>query len=161
MTMLLRALSVGSLGLLLATQSGCLLVAAAAGTGATVAYISGDLNTSIAATPDKVGPAATRAMQKLQISVISSGASSVDAKVVGRTARDTKLTVTAKASNLGSSTLSIRAGTFGDDALQARLLEEIHSELGLTPATTARSAPATQPTVATNPPATQPMAGER
>lgn len=146
----LRALSVVGLSALLATQSGCLLVAAAAGTGATVAYLGGDLNTTVNATPDKVGPATERAMKNLNIAVISAGASNVDARVVGRTARDTKLTVTAKASSLGSSSIDIRAGTFGDDALQARLLEEIRKELGEPPINTAARTPATQP-----------MAGER
>ena len=41
----LHALAV-ILGLLLVTQSGCLVVAAAAGTGAGVAYVRGDLETS-------------------------------------------------------------------------------------------------------------------
>jgi uncharacterized protein DUF3568 len=153
MTWKLRALSAAAVLTLAATQSGCLLVAAAAGTGATVAYVSGDLNTSLDAPPDKVAVATKAAMQKLDISVISAESSAVDARVVGRTARDTRLTVTAKGSTGNLSQLSIRAGTFGDDALQARLLEEIKKQLG--------SGSASNVAQTTSAPTTQPMAGDR
>lgn len=132
---------------MLLTQTGCLLAAAAAGTGATVAYVSGDLNTSVDAAPNRVAAATEAAMKNLELRIISNESSSVDARIVARTATDKKLTVTAKASGSNSSQLSVRAGTFGDDALQARLLEEIKKELALRPAVV--SSPSTQPTAST------------
>jgi hypothetical protein len=140
-----RALSVVGLAVLLGAQSGCLLVAAGAATGATVAYVSGDLNTTVDGDPKQVAAAAETALKKLEISIISAEASSVDSKVVGRTARDTRLIVTAKSSTAKLSELSIRAGRFGDDALQARLLEEIRAELKKT---TVTGTPSTQPAFA-------------
>ncbi len=129
MSILVRGLSVVALGSLLCMQSGCLLVAAGAATGATVAYVAGDLHSTVDASPQRVAEAAERAMAALEISVISTASSSIDARVVGRTARDNKLTVSAKSSSAKFSQLTIRAGTFGDDALQARLLEEIRVQL--------------------------------
>lgn len=148
MNAIIRAFSLVGMSALLATQSGCLLVAAGAATGATVAYVSGDLNTAVDADPGQIATATKAAMEKLEISVISTDSSSVDAKIVGRTARDTRLTVTAKSTTAKLSELSIRAGRFGDDALQARLLEEIRAQL--------------KPALAAETPATQPaFAGER
>jgi hypothetical protein len=126
------------------TQSGCLLVAAAAGTGATVAYARGDTDVLLNSSPRRVADAAEVAMKDLELVVVSKVVSGVDAKVVGRTARDTRLTVDARAEAGDTSRLSIRAGTFGDDALQAQLLERIRRQLG----GEVTAAPATQPTVA-------------
>lgn len=133
-----------------ATLSGCLLVAAAAGTGATVAYVRGDLKTSIDADPKRVVDAAERAMKDMDIAVISKQSSSIDGKVVGRTARDVKLDVTIKGQSERVSTVYIRAGVFGDQAMQSNLLEKIQSELGRLPSSTMASttAPATQPAMA-------------
>lgn len=136
MTALYRTTIVMILSGMLLTQSGCLLVAAAAGTGAGVAYVRGDLETSVEAQPDQVAAATEKAMKDLDIAVISTSSSSIDAKVVGRTARDTKLTVVAKSQGSKFSELSVRAGVFGDDAIQHRLLEQIKTNL---------SAPTTQP----------------
>lgn len=131
MNVVFRAVAVLVLVSLAAAQCGCLLVAAAAGTGATVAYVKGDLESTIEASPKQIAEATRAAMTALEMHVISGESSSVDAKVVGRTAADRKLTVVAKAGSGGSSTISIRAGTFGDDAIQARLLEEICRRLGV------------------------------
>jgi hypothetical protein len=116
---------------LIGTQSGCLLVAAGAGAGAGVAYVKGDLDATVNAAPDQVAAAAEAAMKDMGLAVVSSQASKLDAKVVGRTARDTKLQVIVKAESTGTSKVSIRAGHFGDDALQSQLLGEIQKRLGL------------------------------
>ncbi len=145
MTFIVRVLTVVVLTVSACLQSGCLLIAAAAGTGATVAYVAGDLNSAVDAPPDKVAVATKAAMEKLKINVISTESTSVDAKVVGRTARDTRLTVTAKSSTSKSSEIAIRAGAFGDDALQARLLEAIRLELD---EAASAAAPASQPVLA-------------
>jgi hypothetical protein len=115
---------------LAASQSGCLLLLAAAGTGATVAYVKGDLDTSVDADPKSVAAATESAMKQMDIAVISHEATGLDARIVGRTARDTKLEVNVKGQGEHASTVSIRAGVFGDDALQANLLAKIKSNLG-------------------------------
>lgn len=80
-------------------------------------------------------------MKDLDIAVVSREASGVDATIVGRTARDTRLQVTAKSVTERTSKVYVRAGVFGDDPLQQRLLTRIHenltgsAELKPTPAT--------------------------
>ncbi len=137
-------LTVFILGLLLASQSGCLIAAAAAGTGATVAYVRGDLETTIDAGPKATTEAAERAFKDLEIAVISKEASSLDGKVTGRTARDVKLVVVVKGESDKLSKVSVRVGTFGDDAMQSRVLEKIKQELAGT-----ASRPSTQPVATT------------
>jgi hypothetical protein len=115
---------------LAATQSGCLLAVAAVGTGATVAYVRGDLDTSLDADPKTVAVATEAAMKQMDVAIISHEATGLDAKIVGRTARDTKLEVSVKGEGEHTSKVSIRAGVFGDDALQTALLAKIKANLG-------------------------------
>jgi hypothetical protein len=117
------------LGLLLASQAGCLLVAAAAGTGATVAYVRGDLETNVDADPKAVADAAERALKDLDIAVISKEASLIDGRVQGRTARDVKITIVIKGESEKSSHVSVRMGTFGDAATQSNIMEHIRKQL--------------------------------
>lgn len=117
------------LGLLLASQSGCLLLVAAAGTGAGVAYYTGDLDVTLEAPPAKVVAATEKAMQDLDLAVIARESSGMDGKVIGRTARDVKMTVVVKGHTDKLSNVSVRAGMFGDDGMQARLLDRIRQNL--------------------------------
>lgn len=147
MKMLLRTLSAALLMGVVFTQSGCLLAVAAVGTGATVAYVKGDADITFKASPDAVAAAAAAAMKDLSVSVISNESSKLDARVVGRTARDTRLTVTAKSGGGELSTVSVRAGTFGDSQLQNQLIEKMRAHLEpQTAGTPVR--PSTQPAVA-------------
>jgi hypothetical protein len=137
------------LGLLLASQSGCLLVAAAAGTGAGVAYVTGDTETTLDASPQAVVNATELAFKDLDLSIISKESSGLDGKVVGRTARDVKLTVVVKGESERVSKVSIRTGVFGDDPMQSRILEKIRQHLTDAPASasaTPTTNPSTQPT---------------
>jgi len=125
-------LSFALTGLIL-TQSGCLILLAGAGAGATVAYMKGDLETRVDADPKAVAAATEQAMKQMDISIISHAATGLDANVVGRTANDTKLEVTIKGESEKSSKVSIRAGVFGDMVLQSRLLDKIKTNLGIVP----------------------------
>lgn len=118
-----------SLSLIALTQSGCLLVAAAAGTGATVAYMRGDTESTLDAAPDKVTAASKAALEDLKINVISSSATGLDGDVVGRTAGDDKVHIVVKASGERSSSISIRIGTFGDQAVSNRILLKVNERL--------------------------------
>jgi hypothetical protein len=120
----------GFLGMaLIATQPGCLLVAAAAGTGAGVAYYRGDLETTLPAKPDRVATATKAAMEDMKLAVLSSESTGVDGKVVARTAGDDKVTVTIKASGESASTISIRVNWFGDSDLQHTIATKIQQKL--------------------------------
>jgi hypothetical protein len=113
------------------TQSGCLLAAAAAGTGAGVAYVKGKSVDVLDGDPRAVADATVASMKDLDIAVVSNDSSGVDATIVGRTARDTRIQVTVKAETDKTSKVFIRAGVWGDDPLQSKLLDRIRSNLGM------------------------------
>ena len=117
---------------LLATQTGCLLFAAGAGAGAGVAYVRGDTETVLTGTPKQVTAAGEAAAKEMQLALISSDVTGLDGKVVARTAGDTPVVVTVRAQGPASSRVSIRVGRFGDDAMQATMLEKIRQNLTAT-----------------------------
>ncbi|HSI33577.1 MAG: DUF3568 family protein [Phycisphaerae bacterium] len=148
---LIAALALGALAL---TQSGCLLAVAAVGTGATVAYVRGDTESAMDAAPDRVTAAAKAALEDLKIVVVSSHASALDGDVVGRTAGDDKVHIVVKAQGERTSHISIRIGTFGDQAISNRILLKVNERLsdmnaGAAPApqSAAVSAPLATPAV--------------
>src|SRR5687768_9013736 len=79
---LLRLIIALILGLACATQAGCLVVAAAAGTGAGVAYVRGDLDATVDASPVAAADATERAFKELDLHVISRESTALDAKLV-------------------------------------------------------------------------------
>src|SRR5689334_19291808 len=85
------------LGLLLTSQTGCLIAAAAAGTGATVAYVRGDLEATLDADPRQVAEASERALKNMDVAVLSKETSSLDSKITARTARDAKIVIVSQA----------------------------------------------------------------
>lgn len=111
------------------SQSGCILLAAGAATGAGVAYVRGDLETALPAAPDKVAVATKAAFEDLKLAVVSDTATSLDAKVIARTAQDVKITVVAKGQSDNLSKVSIRVGTFGNSGMQTQVLEKIKAHL--------------------------------
>lgn len=113
---------------LLTTQAGC-LIAAAAGTGAGVAYVRGDTETILPAHPEDVASASAAAAKQMNLTVTSNNASTLDARVVARTASDTPVVVVARAEGPDASRVTIRVGRFGDDAMQATMLEKIRQNL--------------------------------
>jgi len=116
---------------LVLSQSGCLIAAAAAGTGAGVAYVKGKSTDSVEASPRAVADATEMAMKDLNIAHISTDRSDSECNISGRTDRDAKVQVTARAETEKSTKIFIRVGVWGDDVLQARILERIRANLGL------------------------------
>ena len=110
-------------------SGGCLAAAAAAGAGATVAYTKGDSERVVSADPPEVVEAAQAAFDDLDIPVISRESSQLDGVVNGRTAADKKVRVYVEQQARGVSYVSVRVGTFGDEALSGRILENITSRL--------------------------------
>src|SRR5215210_6980177 len=114
---------------LLATQTGCLLAAAAVATGAGVAYVRGDTETILTADPKTVTAASEAAAKQMNLTVTQSASSGLDGKMVARTAGDTPVVVVVKAEGISASHISIRVGRFGDDVMQNTLLEKIRANL--------------------------------
>ena len=114
---------------LMATQAGCLVAAAAAGTGATVAYVRGDTETTLPGHPKEVTAASEAAAKDMKLTVTQSTSSGLDGKMVARTASDTPVVVTVKSEGPDSSHVTIRVGRFGDDVMQNQVLEKIRENL--------------------------------
>jgi N-acetylglutamate synthase/N-acetylornithine aminotransferase len=114
---------------LLATQAGCFLAVAAAGTGAGVAYVRGDTDAVVSALPQEVAAASEAAAKEMNLTVTSNNSSRLDARVVARTASDTPVVVSVKAEGPEASRVSIRVGRFGDDSMQATMLQKIRQNL--------------------------------
>jgi hypothetical protein len=124
-----RVVLAGVLGLILTTQSGCLVAAAAAGTGATVAYIKGDLDANVDASPQRTVEATNNAVKELGFVLVSSNGSAADGEVISRTAADKRVKVTMKRLTDTSSKVTIRVGTWGDEAISLQVLEKIKKHL--------------------------------
>jgi hypothetical protein len=133
--------------LLPAAQSGCLIAAAAVGTGATVAYVRGDLETTLDASPNQVADASVAAAKDLSLVVVSHDIDGLGGKVVTRTADDTRIVIAIEGQSDKLSKVTIRVGTFGDNAIQQRVMDKIKSELSQA---AARSVSTTAPTASTS-----------
>jgi hypothetical protein len=118
-------LLLGAATLLVLPLSGCLAVAAAGCAGAGVAYAKGDSVETLDGTTYEVAAAAETALTGMGMVVTRNSASAVDAVVIARTGQDRKIEVEVKGNANGTSLVSVRAGTWGDDSLQFRILEQI------------------------------------
>ena len=125
------------IGLLTATQTGCLLLAAGAGAGTTVAYVKGDTDAVIDADTKTVTAASEKAMKEMELYVVSSSATGLDGRIDGRTAGDTKVVVVVKHYGENLSKVSVRVGNFGNSVMQDELLEKIRENIKGGTATTA------------------------
>lgn len=118
-------------GLLSATaimQTGCLFVAAGAGAG-TVAYIRGELNSPLEASLDQAIAATRKAIDELKFHQISDKADALSAEFQLRDAQDDSIRVLLKRQTDNLTNVSIRVGTFGDEAISQTVLEKIKNHL--------------------------------
>ena len=60
---------------------------------------------------------------------MKSSATEIDGKVTGRTALDKEVVITIKRQTESTSSLSIRVGAFGDEALSQKIYEKIKARL--------------------------------
>jgi hypothetical protein len=108
--------------------SGCIAVAAGAGAGA-VAYIRGELNSSLEASVEKAAKATQAAITDLKLSEISSKADALSAEFVARDAQDNKIVIVLKRNTDHITSISIRVDTFGDQEISQTILESIKKHL--------------------------------
>lgn len=109
--------------------SGCLLLAAGAGAGAGVIYAQGDLEAHLSASPSRIAAATERAFKELSINKTAFTSSDLEAQVLGKTATDKRVAVNIKAQADKISSVSIRVGTVGDQALSQAILDKIKKNL--------------------------------
>jgi len=107
---------------------GCVAAAIGAGAG-TVAYIRGDLEAIESAKLDAVYKATEKAVEKLELNLISKSKDAMSAVVVVRDAEDKKIAIRLKATSEGATKISIRIGLFGDETKSRMIYEKIKSNL--------------------------------
>lgn len=124
-TLILSAL----LSLLMATQTGCLLLAVGGGTAGTVAYVKGDSEAILDGDTKTVTTASEQALKAMELHVISAESTGFDGRINARTAGDTKVVVVVKRYGENLSKVSVRVGNFGNEAMQTSLLEKIRANV--------------------------------
>jgi hypothetical protein len=125
---LFLALALAALGTLTVT-SGCLAVAAGAGAGTAVAYVRGDLDTTLNANFDRSDWAVNEAIKQLQFAKVSEKRDALQAIVIARNASDKKIELRLDKLADDATKLKIRVGTFGDDTLTQAVLERVKANL--------------------------------
>lgn len=129
---LIMALTIGltTTGCMFAWGLGAGAVAGAAIGVGTTAYIEGNLKTRMKADPRAIEKATLKAFEDLDIRKVSSGSSSIEAEIFGRSAEDSSVAVRVKAEGNDESSVSIRIGTFGDQAFSLKIYDGINKHLG-------------------------------
>ncbi len=109
--------------------TGCVVVAAGAVGAGAVAYVRGELESSVEADLDATYAAAQRALDKLEFARIEQRKSGLDAQLVHRTALDKRVEIKLKKITDRLTKIEIRVGIVGDQELSLTLLDKIRAEL--------------------------------
>jgi len=120
---------VGAACIISISLGGCAVIAVAAGAGAGISYINGASVTTLEGSPEQIAVAAEQAFWQMQMVVVSSTSRASQAHVIGRTACDDKVEVCIEARSCNVADVSVRAGVFGDQYLQNRVLSAISENL--------------------------------
>jgi hypothetical protein len=125
---LCRLLAAMLLVLSLAGLSGCLAVAAGAGASA-VAYVRGDLEANLNNEYAQVVDSTRAAIDELEFAKVSENKDALKAIFVARTALDKKVEITIANSGKKLTSIKIRVGVFGDEALSMSILDKVKAGL--------------------------------
>ncbi len=109
--------------------TGCVAVAAAAGAGAGVAYVQDELRATVDASPEEVVEAARRALDDMDIAVLSHEFSDVDGQINARTARDRRVAIRVNRETDTTSRIGIRVGLYGNRDISQRIYDGIKEQL--------------------------------
>lgn len=113
----------------LALQTGCLVVAAGAAGAGTVAYIRGELSSTLDTPYESAVRATNRGLQALEFARISENKDALTAIVIYRTADDKKVEVKVTKVTETTTKVAIRVGIFGDEKLSMTVLDKIKENL--------------------------------
>ena len=108
--------------------SGCLAVAAGAGAGV-VAYVRGDLETTLPNDYSRVVEATRGAVKGLEFAEVSDHKDAFAAVIVVRTALEKKVEISIVNAGKNLTNMKIRVDLFGDEQLSLAILEKIKAEL--------------------------------
>ena len=109
--------------------SGCVLAAVGAGAAGTVAYVKGDLEVVESKDLDTVYAATKKALADLELNAIQDNKDKMGATLVSRDSQDKKVTIKLTAVTDESTEISVRFGTFGDEAKSAMVYSKIKENL--------------------------------
>ena len=107
---------------------GCVVVAAGVGAGA-VAYVRGDLETTLTTDYSKVVESARSSIKELEFAKVSDNKDALKAVIVARTAQDKKVEITISNTGKKLTNIKIRVGLFGDEQLSLAILDKIKAGL--------------------------------
>jgi Protein of unknown function (DUF3568) len=91
----------------------------------------GTIKAVLAASPAAVTEAANEVLKDMDLVIINSSSTSIDGRVIARTAQDVKVRVDSEKLGENVSEVSIRVGKLGDSELSLTILNEVKEELGI------------------------------
>jgi len=109
--------------------TGCIIAAVGAGAAGTVAYVKGDLETIESKKLEVVHEATVKALKDLELSISQDTKDKMAATVIARDSQDKKVTVNLTAVTDESTEISIRFGTFGNEAKSTMVYNKIKENL--------------------------------
>ncbi len=129
-TRILAALGTSAfLGLVVTTQSGCLIAAAAGAGAATYAYVDGEMTGNMSAPVEKVAAATKAVFADMRATVYEDQPNGPEAKVYARTPSDRRVEVLIKRLTDNASKVSVRVDNFGNDTVSRDVLGRIEQKL--------------------------------
>jgi hypothetical protein len=114
---------------LLPALTGCGLVVVGGAAAGTVAYIRGDLSTTLDGSLSQSVEGVDAAIKKTGVTQVSRNVDILGAEYLLRTAQDDKVEITLEKSTDTATTIVIRVGVFGDEALSHQVLSEIRKQM--------------------------------
>ena len=115
---------------LLPILSGCAVAVAGAAAGAgAIAYVRGELQSTLDQNFNRTVEATRAALADLEFSKISEKKDALDAELIYRTALDKKVTIKLNKVTDNATKVKIRVDLLGDEALSMSILEKIKANL--------------------------------
>ncbi len=108
---------------------GCVVAAVGVGAAGTIAYVKGDLEAVESEDLDTVYQAAVKAVDELELNVISKSKDALSATIYARDAQDKKVNIILKSTAEQTTKISIRIGTFGDETKSRLIYKKINYNL--------------------------------
>jgi hypothetical protein len=118
------------IGFLACGQVGC---ATAKVPGEEKSSVFNGTQTIVNSDPITVTNAAKTTAEELQLTVLQSGASGLDGKVVAKSSKNTKVSIDVKSAGENLSRVTVKAGGFGDKEIQKQILDRIRAKLPAPP----------------------------
>ena len=106
---------------------GCVAVAVGLGAAGTVAYIRGDLESVESKNIEVVYSAALQTAEDLELKVVSKSKDALSGVVVAYDAENKKVQIKMTATTEHNTKLSIRVGTFGNEAKSHRIYQRMYN----------------------------------